>query len=177
MTQTVGKTINSLNTIRLIAALQVVYGHTIEHLNLEAIPVAGSFLNFFQGVPIFFTMSGFLMWDSIGRSRDYNQYLGKRFWRIYPELWVAVAIELVVLLLLYDQPINHFQFGLFAITQSTLFQFWTPDCLRGYGCGTPNGALWTICVLIQFYLVAFFVYKYFHNRRLRNWGRLSENIM
>lgn len=136
---------------------------------MSNVSVLSDFIDFFQGVPIFFTMSGFLIWWSIGRSKSYNQYLQKRFWRIFPELWVAVLIELVVLLLLYDGAINWLQFGIFAVTQSTMFQFWTPDCLRGYGCGCPNGALWTICVLIQFYIFAFFIYKALHNRKSWIW--------
>ena len=48
-------------------------------------------------------------------------------------------------------------------------QFWTPDSLRGYGCGTPNGTLWTICVIIQFYIISWFIYKIFHNKRLLTW--------
>ena len=127
------------------------------------------FIRFFHGVPIFFTMSGFLIFWSVGRSRSYGEYLKKRFWRIYPELWLAVFVELVVLLALYYEPINWSQFGLFAITQSTIFQFWTPECLRGYGCGCPNGALWTICVLIQFYIFAYFLYKGLHKRKLWIW--------
>lgn len=74
-----------------------------------------------------------------------------------------------MLICLYHEPINWLQFGAFAITQSTVFQFWTPDCLRGYGCGCPNGALWTICVLIQFYFFAYFVYKALHGRKTRVW--------
>ena len=160
---------NCLNTIRLLAAIEVLYGHAFHHLEIDAIPVLGDFIHFFQGVPIFFTMSGFLIWWSIGRSRSFGEYLKKRFWRIFPELWVAVMVELIVLLLLYHEPINWPQFGAFAITQGTIFQFWTPDCLRGYGCGCPNGALWTICVLIQFYFFAYFIYKGLHGRTLWVW--------
>ena len=114
-------------------------------------------------------MSGFLIWWSIGRSTSFQQYLKKRFWRIYPELWLAVLIELIVLLVLYREPINWKQFFLFSITQSTIFQFWTPDCLRGYGCGCPNGSLWTICVLVQFYFFAYFIYKALHGRKNYIW--------
>lgn len=160
---------NSLNTFRLLAALQVLYGHAIVHLNLPRIPVLGSFLSFFSGVPIFFTLSGFLIWRSVGQSSSFLCYAKKRFWRIYPELWVAVLVEIVVILLLYNSPIDYGMMGLFAFTQATIFQFWTPDFLRGYGCGTPNGALWTITVLIQFYLIVYFVYKYLHNKRLAYW--------
>lgn len=149
--------------------MQVVYGHTLAHLHIEGIPLLGEFINFFSGVPIFFTMSGFLIWWSVGRSKSFCEYLKKRFWRIFPELWVAVAVELIVLICLYHEPISWPQFGMFAVTQSTIFQFWTPDCLRGYGCGTPNGSLWTICVLIQFYFVAYFVYRALHGRKILVW--------
>lgn len=53
---------NSLNTFRLLAALQVLYGHAIVHLHLQRIPIAGDFIAFFSGVPVFFTLSGFLIW-------------------------------------------------------------------------------------------------------------------
>lgn len=173
---------NCLNTIRLLAAIEVLYGHTLGHLDIDGIPLFGDFIHFFSGVPIFFTMSGFLIWWSIGRSKSFGEYLRKRFWRIYPELWVAVAFELVVLLCLYHEPINWLQFGAFAITQSTIFQFWTPDCLRGYGCGCPNGSLWTIGVLIQFYFFAYFMYKALHKRKTWIWlvsfiGALGVSIL
>lgn len=161
---------NSLNTFRLLAALQVLYGHVIAHLQLDRVPVVGDFISFFYGVPIFFTLSGFLIWQSIDRSKSFGDYIKKRFWRIYPELWVAVAVEIVVLLLLYRQPIDWPKMGLFAFGQATIFQFWTPAFLRGYGCGTPNGALWTITVLIEFYFCAYFIYKWLHNRKIAVWG-------
>lgn len=165
-----GRYSDSLNLIRLLAALQVLYEHTLAHLHIADLPVLGTFLHFFHGVPIFFTLSGFLIWQSVGRSGSPVSYLQKRFWRIYPELWVAVAVELVVLLCLYAAPIHWLSLGVFAITQGTFFPFWTPDWLRGYGCGCPNGSLWTICVLIQFYLTAYPMYKFLHGRKLWIWG-------
>ena len=144
MTNSIDYKKNSLNTFRLLAALQVLYGHATVHLELQEVPLFGSFIRFFSGVPIFFMLSGFLIWQSIGRSNNYGEYSSKRFWRIYPELWVAVTIEIMVLLILYNQSINWGLLGVFALGQATIFQFWTPDFLRGYGCGVPNGALWTI---------------------------------
>lgn len=161
---------NSLNTFRLLAAISVLWIHALNHLELADVPVLGPFIKFFTGVPIFFTLSGFLIWRSIGNSKSFVDYAKKRFWRIYPELWVAVAVEIIVLLILYHQPINWPQLGLFTIGQSTIFQFWTPEFLRGYGCGTPNGALWTIAILIQFYFLSYFIYKWMKNRRLMVWG-------
>lgn len=161
---------NSLNTFRLLAAIQVLWIHALTHLELQNIPVIGAFIAFFSGVPIFFTLSGFLIWHSIGRSHSFSDYAKKRFWRIYPELWVAVALEIIVLLILYSQPVDWPKMALFVFGQATIFQFWTPDFLRGYGCGCPNGALWTIAILIQFYFLSFFVYKWMKGRSMAVWG-------
>lgn len=150
--------------------MEVMYDHTREHLFLDMPDGLNFLFHFFVGVPIFFMLSGYLIWQSAGRSSNYFVYLKKRFWRIYPELWVAVAIEIIAILILYQQSIDYPRLGLFIIGQATIFQFWTPDFLRGYGCGCPNGALWTICVLIQFYFLAYLLYKWLHGKKTILWG-------
>lgn len=159
---------NSLSFIKILAAFQVMIGHLIEHLQLPFPDAARKALSYYTGVPIFFIVSGYLIWLSIGRSASYGEYLRKRFWRIYPELWVAVIIEILSIIVLYDGW-NKKDLLLFSLTQGTILQFWTPDSLRGYGCGTPNGTLWTMCVMIQFYIVAWVLYKLFRNKRLVFW--------
>ena len=174
---------NSLNTIRFLASIKVLFMHTLAHLNIvttdfnitkfdanNTIVIAKwILLNLFTGLPLFYAISGYFMWLSIRNSNSFLQYLKKRFWRIYPELWFAVAIELIVLLLLYNKPVNWLDFGIFAVTQSTIFQFWTPDSLKGYGCGCPNGSLWTIGIFIQFYFVVYFVHKKLHSKSKVVW--------
>ena len=152
-----------------MAATQVLYGHSVAHLSVSMPDAIGDILGFFKGVPIFFILSGYLIWMSVGRSKSYKEYLCKRFWRICPELWVAVLIELLVLSSLYEGPYNLIQTIAFVFGQLTIFQFWTPACLRDYGCGVPNGALWTISVLIQFYIIVWFIYKRLHNTNYKRW--------
>lgn len=159
---------NCLSFIRIIAALQVVFGHMLEHLQLPIDSTVAHATYFFRGVPIFFVISGFLIWFSIGRSSNYFSYLKKRFWRIYPELWMAVIIEVIVIAVLY-RGWSFKQLLIFTVTQGTIFQFWTPSSLRGYGVGTPNGALWTIGVIIQFYIIAWFAYMLMKKRKLTIW--------
>lgn len=159
---------NCLNLIRIIAAFQVIFGHSVEHLEL---PINNSFFHltyFFRGVPIFFIISGFLIWFSMARSNNYGSYLRKRFLRIYPELWVSVGVEIVVIIVIYHGWKLE-ELLLFVLGQATVFQFWTPDSLRGYGVGTPNGALWTIGVMIQFYIVAWFFYLFMKSKKCWFW--------
>ncbi len=159
---------NSLNLIRLLAALQVFYIHAVNHLELSSPNIINKILSLFMGVPIFFFLSGFLIWRSIDNSRNIKQYFFKRILRLYPELWCGVAVSLISIFVLYNQ-VQIKDIVLFAFTQSTFMQFWTPDSLRGFGCGTPNGSLWTIGVTVQFYIVAWFLKKLinkFHSLKL-----------
>lgn len=162
---------NCLNLFKLIAALQVMYGHMIRHLGLTSNIWFDKLFGVFQGVPIFFTLSGFLIWFSIERAvtqGGYTTYVKKRFWRIYPEMWIAISIEIIIMCILY-QEWNIKDITLFTLAQSTIFQFWTPNSLNGYGCGTPNGSLWTMSVTIQFYIIAWFIYKLLKNKKWYVW--------
>lgn len=51
----------------------------------------------YSAIPLFFMMSAFLIWGSTGKTRNFKEHCIKRFLRIYPELWVAILIELLLL--------------------------------------------------------------------------------
>lgn len=149
---------NSLNTVRLLAALQVYYSHAVAHMKLPSNQSVSTIIGIFQGVPIFFILSGFLIWISLDKTPTFGNFFKKRALRIYPELWCAVLLCIVSIVVLYDG----FRIGelaLFAVGQATILQFWTPDSLRGYGCGTPNGCLASIFMIVQFYIVVYFIKK------------------
>ena len=121
--------INNFDLIRLLAAFQVVITHGIVHLKIDD-PLSLSYvLNYFPGVIVFFTISGFLITSSLQRNSNIKKYFINRTLRIFPALleW------------------------LFA--QMTFFQFYSPDVLKSWGVGHPNGALWTITVELQFYIL------------------------
>lgn len=162
---------NSFNTIRLLAAMQVLFGHlTVQYdFAQELTPVTG-ILSLFPGVSIFFMLSGFLIWNSIEHSGSYRQYLTKRILRIYPELWISVVLEAILLLIFLPDRIPLLEFALFLFGQATVFQFWKPDFIRSFGCGTPNGSLWTIPVMALFYLVAWWYHKLLHGRKKSLWA-------
>lgn len=168
---------NSISTLRLLAAIQVMWGHLIGHLDVSFFEIGRRIaideiiswlLSFFLGVPLFFFLSGYLLWISIDKYKNSKNYYFNRFLRIYPELWVGVAIE-IICIIVFVSPINWRDLFLFTGTQATVLQFWTPDSLRSFGCGTPNGSLWTICVMIQFYIIVWPLKKLCRNKKISFW--------
>lgn len=148
--------INNFDLIRLIAAFQVMYVHCINYMQIigPAHTIYIKFIKYFHGVPIFFTVSGFLIFWAFDRNKNLKKYSLNRFLRLFPALYVCVLI--CALLLLFFSPtsiIGDSRFYLWIIGQASFFQFYTPDILRFWGIGTPNGPLWTISVEIQFYIL------------------------
>ncbi len=159
-TPTINK-INNFDIIRLLAALQVVYTHSQHHLEINGgyVEKFGKYFAFyFSGVPIFFTVSGFLIFWSFDRnSNQLLKYFKNRVLRLFPALWFCLFITVGLVLLDYEKDIFQLildqNFIFWFVAQLTFFQFWTPDVLRFWGVGTPNGSLWTIIIEIQFYLL------------------------
>jgi len=155
---------NSFNTIRLLAALQVVYFHVFAHLHIN-VAILTELLQQEPGVPIFFALSGCLVLDSCIRARSVRGYLLHRAARIYPALLLNIAILEVLMWLTgginfsvvspaqvvgYEaayvatasQPIAMLMANAPAIVgASRFFPFY------------PSGVLWTLTVELTFYCV------------------------
>jgi len=147
---------NNFDFIRLIAALQVMLWHSYEHLNIRSPFLDGlmNIIKFFPGVPIFFTVSGFLIYASYDRKKDLKIYFRNRFLRIFPGLWACLALTLVSLGVfgyLNSTALQDRQVWLWIPSQFTFFQVFTPDVFRSFGAGSPNGSLWTIPTEVMFY--------------------------
>ncbi len=155
MTQSAGFD-NNFNLIRLIAALQVFAVHSLNHFGVSGFFAA--VLKATPGVPIFFFVSVYL----IGTTYKKNYHLGmgrffrNRFLRIYPGLVICVFLSTLAVALtgyLQGGDIGIFPFVMWILGQISVFQFYNPDFMRLFGVGVLNGALWTITVEIQFYLL------------------------
>src|SRR5579871_2179435 len=95
---------NNFDLIRLLAALQVVLFHAREHLKIDykgyGLEPIFSFIAYFPGVPIFFCISGFLIYNSYKRNyNDIAKYFRNRFLRLFPGLWACFLVTLILLLL------------------------------------------------------------------------------
>lgn len=152
--------INNYNLLRLVAACQVLLVHIFHHFNIEGVFVR--LLELFPGVPVFFFISGMLIYNSYIRSEHKGLYnfFRKRMLRIYPALIVCFILTVIMLLwsgfLSIDQIITT-DFAIWSLAQLSILQFYNPDFLRDFGVGSVNGALWTISVELQFYIITPFL--------------------
>ncbi len=160
---------NCLNTLRLLSAFSVMFFHTQTHLGVKIPFLVNVIFQLFPGVPIFFFLSGFLIWNSIGKNNNLLEYAKKRFWRIFPQLWAVKLVSIIVILLTYKELSSYKALALYGITSGVLLLPGNPDFLNGFGCGAVNGSLWTIYITLQFYVAAYFLYKLLHNKRTRVW--------
>lgn len=169
---------NNFDLIRLLAALQVLFWHGCDHFDgmYEVFYPVLIFIYSLPGVPIFFTISGFLIYHSLLNNRNnLGKYFTNRFLRIYPALWACIFFTILLIIASADIPLNNYFSGSFftwLIAQLTFFQFYTIELFRSWGIGHPNGSLWTITVEIQFYislpLIALLFDKYFYKRWQKN---------
>lgn len=148
---------NAFDIIRLVSALFIVLGHTATHLEIQYPYIIQQILNFWRGLPCLFVTSGFLISASFDRSQSKISYLKKRALRLYPGLFGAFAVSFLCVILIgggYAQlSYNVKDIIAWIVSQVTVFQFYTPASIAVYGVGNPNGALWTISLEIQMYIL------------------------
>ena len=158
---------NNFDLIRLFAASQVAITHCAYHLGYKNTLL--SVVSLFPGVPIFFFVSGFLIYGSFEKSshslNPIRNFFIKRTLRLYPALLFCLILSTLSIWqsgYFEKMEINIISFLTWLLAQSTFFQFYNPDFLRSYGVGVINGSLWTISVEIQFYILTPFIFLAFN---------------
>jgi peptidoglycan/LPS O-acetylase OafA/YrhL len=153
---------NNFDLIRLFAALQVAVFHSYHRLELP-IPQFLQPLSWFQGVPIFFVISGYLISKSLERQPSISRYARNRALRIFPGLWACLAITAIAAAVCGFSVTS--SAGIIWIAAQFIGAIYTPSFLDEFGDGTYNGSLWTIPLELQFYAVLPVLY----------WGRMVEH--
>lgn len=160
---------NNFDLIRLFAAGQVAVTHSAEHLGITATWL--EWLKLVPGVPVFFFISGYLIyqsWHKVGVQRA-MVFVTNRFLRLYPALAVCLLFSVASVSAtgyLHSANWTGTDMLTWIVAQLSFMQFYNPDFLRGYGSGVLNGALWTIVVEIQFYALTPIVHWMWNGRRL-----------
>ena len=159
--------INNFDLLRLLAALQVVFGHSIEltDLSMEQSSLF-QFIHAIPGVPLFFFISGFLISKSYEINPKIKNYAVNRVLRIFPGLWFCLTISLLLIFVSGYQPetFSFTHFSIWFLGQISFIHFYHPDFLKGYGIGVLNGSLWTIGIELQFYILTPLLYKWFFSK-------------
>ena len=156
---------NNFNLIRLFAALQVVFMHGYEGLNIAGAGLS-KVLSSFPGVPIFFFISGYLISSPYIRNNNIFQYAINRVVRIYPALIMCTLLSILAVYLtgyFSSYEISVTKFLVWILAQVSFVQFYNPDFMREFGTGVLNGSLWTISVELQFYFITPILY-FFMNK-------------
>lgn len=76
---------NCFSLVRYIAAINVFLLHISHLINIPT--WLDVIIRSIHGIPMFFSLSGFLIWLSLERSSDFRTFIRKRVFRLYPELW------------------------------------------------------------------------------------------
>ncbi len=88
---------NSLDLLRLMAATLVLYSHQFALLGATEPSFFGWNTFGGAGVTIFFFLSGMLVWSSWDRDQVWRRFFYRRALRIFPALWVAVTLTVLLL--------------------------------------------------------------------------------
>ncbi|WP_050008286.1 acyltransferase family protein [Butyrivibrio sp. WCE2006] len=161
---------NAFGFLRYYAAFCVMYLHFTGHVQGNLPEYAGelgilrSIVDFFQPTVIMFAISGFLISASLERSGyDAKTFIKKRFFRLYPDLWLSMLIYLGVFYLIIPKKFDSSIFK-WLLTQGVGFAS-TPSCFKKFGTGSINGPLWYITVLLQLYIIVFLFKKLTREKR------------
>lgn len=165
---------NSFDILKYWAAFSVMFLHYTYYAFMEA-KQAWGFMDrlryiseYFPGIIVLFTISGFLIYDSMERSESKQEFLKKRVFRLYPELWLCTIVNLLVLLVIAREYLDG---SILVWTGAQVFGIaYTPSCLDGFATGSVNGALWTIFVEVQLYLIICFGYQFLKKLKKWQWG-------
>lgn len=164
---------NCFDFLRYWAAFSVMFlhftGYAITYIDYHSlfISILRSVATFMPGVVVLFSLSGFLITGSLERSKNLKEFFIKRVVRLYPELWVCTIVNLVILIIIIPNVLDASIFTWIATQVLGIAN--TPACLREFATGSVNGALWTIFVEIQLYIVVALTFRFLKSFSVKKW--------
>ena len=146
---------NNFEFLRLICAFQVMLNHS----SSEFIYKYFFFIDYFPGVPIFFFISGYLVFASYDKNQNIKTFYLNRVLRLYPALILATILGLILVLKIYSnyEEIDYSESIKWFFYQLSLGQNYNPYNIEQ----TINWVTWTLTIEILFYIIVpiFFLNK------------------
>lgn len=153
----------NIDIIRACSILLIIIYHCIAltgtHSQLPKILYINKFVAYGGeiGVTLFFILSGYGVACSLytkelsGRPYSYGEFIKRRLLRIVPQYWWAI----LSLLFLTENAGLFRKDGMIHVVSHLLFiHNFSPDTH-----GSINGALWTMGIIMQYYLIAYFLHR------------------
>jgi peptidoglycan/LPS O-acetylase OafA/YrhL len=152
---------NCFDVLRLFAAVCVVFSHSTEHLKIPFLwHKPGGLLWFWDGVPLFFVLSGMLVYLSYERcaesGRPLRDFYISRFLRVGPLIYVYSVLTPVFLVAIGAISLGALKapaYWAWLASNWALVPVYHPSTFRSFGIGVLNGSLWTIPVEVSFYAI------------------------
>lgn len=161
MTDPNGSRRNNFDFLRLFAALTVLVHHAVVHLDARFLWHGASDNWWFNGgVPLFFILSGMMVYRSGERCREsglpWRSFYANRALRIMPALYayiVVVTVFVVAIGAVRPADLATPTYVAYVSSNLLLAPVYTPPALTDFGVGVVNGSLPTIPMEVSFYLI------------------------
>lgn len=184
---------DNFNLIRLLAAASVLYSHSFAlSSGAGRSEPLRSLLGMSLGtlaVSVFFVVSGFLVTASLLSRPSITSFLLARARRIYPALWVALGLTVLLLgPMATSSSVRDYLADprtWFYLAKNATLVFGFADGLPGVFAGLPmpraiNGSLWTLPTEVRLYLVLALMFgalRLVAGRRADAWMRLAIAVV
>lgn len=173
--------INNFDFLRFLFASFVIITHSYPLTGAEECDILCQISNgqenlSYLGVRGFFTISGYLIFQSLMNSKSIPNYLWKRFLRIYPALTVALIFSVFICYFVYDSDIPYWEnTSVWSYIPKNLafFSSYHQNTIKGVFSDNRyspaiNGSLWSIPYEIAAYIIIIplIIFKYGKKEKL-----------
>jgi peptidoglycan/LPS O-acetylase OafA/YrhL len=155
---------NNFDFLRLLFAIFVIVSHSYplsgsKHYDWLCEFTNGKLEFSYVGVKGFFIISGYLIFQSLSRSKNWVDFFWKRFLRLFPALLIVLLITILLAPIVYESKVNYLENkSIYSYVYKNFFLFRLQYGIPGvfetniYGSAI-NGSLWTICYEFTMYIL------------------------
>lgn len=153
---------NSMNIMRLLTALAVIYGHASAVTGRGPGDIFLQYVGYkFIGgvaVDVFFVLSGFLITASVMSGKGIRYFIASRMLRIYPALIVCCVLSVFLLgslLTISDQYWQSMDTWRYLLGNATAYrtEYFLPGVFSELHDHAINGSLWSLQIEVRLYLM------------------------